>query len=161
MNKQMTIIALFALYFSGYAADLFERECSSDDRLKMHKAVSDGDLEAVKRLFKDIEDMDIECSDGTGTTLLMIAAQEGRLVIAHFLFEKGANVDARNNAFWTPLHYAAGRGQKEMAVWLLQKGANRTTFNALNQTPEQTARQYYPDIANCIASYGRTKRATC
>ncbi len=157
MSRSMMLF--FALFVSIYsnAADPFERQCLNGDRLKMHMAASKGDLDTIKGLIKA---QGVECADGTGTTLLMIAAKSGQLGIAQFLIEKGASVNAKNNACWTPLHYAAGWGKSDIVDLLLQHDADKAVTSVLEQTPEQAARQRgNTDIADKIASYSRTKSA--
>lgn len=57
-------------------------------------------------------------------TPLHIAAVYGRLKVVELLLEKGAAVDARNDARHTPLHLAAMNKHQEVAELLLAKGAD-------------------------------------
>ncbi len=60
-------------------------------------------------------------------TPLHIAAVYGRLNVVEFLLERGATVDARNDANNTPLHFAAMHKHREVAELLLAKGADPST----------------------------------
>ena len=57
-------------------------------------------------------------------TPLHIAAVYGRLKVVELLLQKGATVDARNDARHTPLHLAAMNKHREVAELLLAKGAD-------------------------------------
>ena len=50
-------------------------------------------------------------------------ARAERKKIVEFLFEKGADINAKTNNGKTPLYYAASAGDKEMMEWLIDRGA--------------------------------------
>ncbi len=115
------------------------------------KAAESDDSEAVIGLLD--RGMDVNTSDRTGTTLLMIAARNGNQTLVDFLLRNKANALKQNKfgdtailmaaiagrlqivkdlvgrgvpvagAGWEPLHYAAVGGQAEVAHYLLSKGA--------------------------------------
>ena len=152
----MLFCALFVSIYSN-AADPFEQHCLSGDRMKMHVAASKGDLDTIKGL---IEAQGVECADGTGTTLLMVASREGKLEVVQFLIKNGADINVQTKAGWTALHYAAGWKMSECVDLLLKCGADKTLMNALEQTPEQVAHNRgHIEIAEKIASYSRMKSA--
>lgn len=51
------------------------------------------------------------------------------------LIEKGADMKAKDNYKWTPLHHAAWKGEKDTAVILLYKGAEVNAKGDLGRTP--------------------------
>lgn len=115
------------------------------------KAANENDTEAVVGLVA--RGMDVNTSDQTGTTLLMIAARNGNEPLLEFLLNNRANALKRNRfgdtavllatmsgqlgivkrlieygvplagRGWLPLHYAAFSGQIDIARYLLAKGA--------------------------------------
>ena len=52
------------------------------------------------------------------------AAQKGHKEITELLIAKGADVNAKEEDGWTPLHYAVYEGYKEIAELLIAKGAD-------------------------------------
>ncbi|MGQ0767046.1 MAG: ankyrin repeat domain-containing protein [Gemmatimonadota bacterium] len=82
-------------------------------------------------------------------------APEGWLPAMKYLVEElGADVNARDNNGYTPLHHAAARGDNEMILYLVSKGADvkavarngRTTVDMANG-PVQRLRPYPETIA--------------
>lgn len=97
--------------------------------------------------------MDVNTTDASGNTLLMIAARTGNLVLLDSLLKNRVNVNRRNRygdtavmlaaiqghidavrllaghgagldgEGWTPLHYAVFRGNLDLVRFLLDKGA--------------------------------------
>lgn len=51
-----------------------------------------------------------DCCNSEGLTALHQTSIEGALKIAKILLAKGANVNARDNDWWTPTHAAAACG---------------------------------------------------
>ena len=56
------------------------------------------------------------------------------------LVEKGANVNAANDAGMTPMHYAVQRGADRIIEYLASKGARFDTKNKQGRTPADLAR---------------------
>lgn len=77
--------------------------------------------------------------DEHGNTLFTIAAQNGRLKVAKFLYEKGANPNHQNNQGQTALHYAMAYNFYELGAWLADSvegaGANDQLLNMYSLTP--------------------------
>jgi len=51
------------------------------------------------------------------------------------LIAKGADINAKDEYGWTPLHYAAIKGQKEVVELLIAKGADINSKNQSGETP--------------------------
>ena len=83
----------------------------------MEEAAWRGTLEEVKRLVADESDID-------ATFALHNSCANGRLEIAAFLIEAGADVNKLDDNGCTPLYYCCLEGHVEIARLLLQKGAN-------------------------------------
>lgn len=127
------------------------------------KTVRTNDLGAAKALLA--RGMDIDTSDPSGNTLLMLAAREGHFEFVKFLLDGKAKVRARNgygesaimlaalqghleavkilqaygaeinHSGWAPLHYAAWGGHNEICSFLLEKGAKIDIRSANGTTP--------------------------
>jgi len=78
-----------------------------------------------------------------GRTALHIASYDGKDEIAKYLISKGADVNAKNDIGWTPLHQAAAdtghaehdAGKLEVAKILISNGANVNATDSRGLTP--------------------------
>ena len=59
--------------------------------------------------------------------------------VIEFLKEKGANVNAKANSGYTPLHLAASAGYIDCVNILLECGADIGATDEFGKTPKQTA----------------------
>ena len=114
-------------------------------------AVRDDHNDVVANLIQ--RGMDVNTSDPSGTTLLMVAAGNGNIELVEFLLRSGANILIQNQygdtavaiaalrgkfavvrrlvdagaaidgSGWTPLHYAAYSGHADIAQYLIDKHA--------------------------------------
>lgn len=81
--------------------------------------------------------IDLEASDSSGQTALMMAAIKGHAPSVKQLLERGARVDSPEG--WTALHYAASGGHVEVARMLILHGANLDARSANGTTPVMLA----------------------
>lgn len=72
---------------------------------------------------------DINIRDAAGNTPLIVAVQQGHMVIAKFLVSMGANLDAVNQKGNSALHYAFTYGFEELGQFLIDQGANEYLTN--------------------------------
>jgi len=107
------------------------------------RAVDKGDLAQVERLLDAGSDPNYNPPNFGGSTLLMLAAEQGHAEIARLLIERGALVDTqREGNKATALVYAATRGHLEVVKVLLKHGANPFKVGVDNRT----ARMYAQDV---------------
>jgi cytohesin len=64
--------------------------------------------------------------------------------------EKGADVNAKKNDGWTPLHDASWEGHDSVVSILLEKGADPTITDENGKTPLQIAQE--KNKQNCVAA---------
>jgi ankyrin repeat protein len=73
------------------------------------------------------------------TAPIHAAAARADLAMIRLLIEKGADVNAEQEAGFTPLHEAAATGQKALAELLLEHGADRAHRDSKGKTPSEWA----------------------
>lgn len=88
---------------------------------QIHDAVRAGDIAKVTSLLAADPSL-VNAKDG-GITPLLYAIHFGKLDVARFLLQKGADVNALTSNGVGPLYEAAGQGQTEIVRLLLEKGA--------------------------------------
>ncbi len=85
--------------------------------------VEEGEIQRIQNLIRNSPDLINAISDSMSP--LHNAARDGRLSVARFLLENGAQVDLRRpNNRWTPLAFACDAGHRAMAELLLERGAD-------------------------------------
>ena len=134
--------AILVVSFSGYTW------ASS-----LHEAAEAGNLEEVKRLIEEGED--INAQDVFRETPLHLAARRGHKDVVEYLISKGSEVNAKSIVRWTPLHTASFQGNKEVAELLISKGANINVIDKDGKTPlHHSAEQSHIDIAEILIFEG-------
>jgi len=99
----------------------------------LHEAAGSGDVDEVRRLLAEGED--IGEVEALGTPLHW-AAIKGRLAVAEILVAEGAKVDEPAGVLrFTPLHMAALGGSSDLAALLVASGAEIDGGNAKGNTP--------------------------
>lgn len=108
------------------------------------KAAKTGDLEEINHCiaFCIPAKFDIDVTDESGVTALLIAAYEGKSAVAMALIEAGAKVDAHNADYVYPLHYAAFHGDLDVVKALINAQAD---INAVIRTNNRTALHWAVD----------------
>ena len=97
-------------------------------------AAREGDLDAVRALVSADAEL-VRATDGSDRTPLHLASLYGRLEVAAFLIDSGADIDAREEDGETPLHSAAWRSRLDMGRMLIERGSNLEIRNNWGRTP--------------------------
>jgi len=93
-------------------------------------------------------------------TPLHLASREGRLDVARFLVEHGANVAAQDQCGSTPLHEASERGHLDVARFLVEHGANAAARDEGGLTPlHQASYRGRLNIARFLVEHGANAAA--
>jgi ankyrin repeat protein len=118
------------------AISITAREEGVQDRQKikdeLFTAARKGDFTTARDLLEKYPEMKNVKQDG-GWTLLHVASNSRELV--EYLIENGADIMARSDGQWTPLHNQAYRGNLDGVELLLEHGADIEAKTSFGHTP--------------------------
>lgn len=103
-------------------ADVEEEAMEIDDTPPIIQATINGDMEKVKKLAKDVKDMDVE--DYTGYTAMDWSIKAGNAEMVKILLENGADPNNETSYGMTPLMTAAEKGKTEIVKLLHSAGSD-------------------------------------
>ncbi|XP_058829642.1 26S proteasome non-ATPase regulatory subunit 10-like isoform X2 [Topomyia yanbarensis] len=103
----------------------------SNDRFLMHWAALRGRNLLVEELLKKAPEQ-LDATDDTGATPLVLAALGGHLSTARVLVAKGATVNHRNGQGHSSLQYACSKGH--VVKYLIEQGADINVRDNRNDT---------------------------
>jgi ankyrin repeat protein len=101
-------------------------------------AIKDRSNNVIELLLKDPK-IDVDLSNKSGETPLMIASIDGNLPLAKTLVLQ--NKALLDHISWTPLHYACAKGHIDVAQFLIANGATVDSLSLGNTTPLMMAVQ--------------------
>lgn len=101
----------------------------------IHRAASQGDLEAVTTLLRSNPELVNRKDDSRGWTPIVLAAFNTHKAIVEFLIEHGADVNVKDTVLWTPLHAAVRGGDTEIIELLIKNGANVNARTFRDESP--------------------------
>lgn len=117
----------------------------------LRNAIQSGDVRTLLEVLLATPEL-ITKRHKDGATLLHWAAAYAQLEITSFLLQHGAQVDAKDDAGFCPLHCATSA---EVARLLLEAGASPLSTDANGNTPLGLAAEYNrPDIARVLLIHG-------
>ena len=106
-------------------------------------ACEEGDLEGVRQLIQDGQDVNITRGDIFGlTTPLMCAAEHGRVQVVEEFIRAGADVNVKDDNNQTALHWASWCGHSSVVTSLSEAGANLSEQDVDGMTPLMRAADY-------------------
>ncbi len=97
----------------------------------LHKAAREGDADRVRNLLDAGTDVNVRNADKQRLqyTALHWATYYGHLEIAIILISRGADLDAEDPTYSTPLYLAAEQGHPKVVEFLISKGAEVNVKN--------------------------------
>ncbi len=122
MKKILIILLIVLSAISLSACDAKFKKDTRPRLTKLHHAAFSGDTELAENLLKR-RSTQIDYRDKNGNTPLHLAVRQNHLEMVKLLVEKGADMEAANNAGLTPLSDARVRGFKEIEDYLIDRGA--------------------------------------
>lgn len=129
----------------------------SDVRDALARAISSGNLDAVKRILGRRARRINERRPQGGSTPLSTASLHGHLDIVKYLISRKANVNATNNDGNTPLHVAAFLCRTEIVLLLLDSGGSARTKNRRGKTPiDVVSSPWNKGLADFYTGIGRS-----
>ncbi len=137
-NKPYLCCLVFLSFFSIFSRPGLNdgREQVVPDRQKiageLFAAAEKGDFETVKSLLTKNPEMKSSRRNG-GWTLLHMAFNSRALV--EYLIKNGADIEARSDSQWTPLHSQAYKGNMDGVDLLLEHGADIEAKQFYGATP--------------------------
>ena len=122
----------------------------------IHRSIDRDDLQGVRQEVD--AGTSLETTDYRKLTPLQLAAEQGRMEIARYLVEAGAEVDATTDIRTgqvTPLRYAITNNDIEMVLFLIGHGADVNHTNERGWTPLMTAARHgHSDIIDILLVEG-------
>jgi ankyrin repeat protein len=125
---------------------------------KFCEFAKNGDLEGVKRKFREHGPAILDRRDGMRDTALTWAAWMGHKHVAEYLLDNGADINAIGMTDRTALGWAAQGARTEIIQLLLDRGAKTDIKDTAGDTPLAIAqRSTRPEIAGLIANADKTR----
>jgi ankyrin repeat protein len=113
------------------------------------------EVRRIQAMIKDSPDLINAPDSQSGRTPLQAAANEGHLVVARFLLQNGADVEAKLRSGRNPLHVAASQGHKAMVELLLSHKAGVNATDLEGRTPLHLAAQRgFRSVAEVLVANG-------
>jgi len=101
---------------------------------KLIEAVGSGDLDTVKKLLAT--KVNVNSKQPYGDTCLIVACKRGNMDMAHFLINKGADVNLTDGVWGrTPLMEAISQENWALALFLLKRGADPNLKDRQEKAP--------------------------
>ncbi|XP_025114575.1 protein phosphatase 1 regulatory subunit 16A-like isoform X2 [Pomacea canaliculata] len=110
-------------------------------------------LVTERKMLADLKELvaqggNLDLVDGSGATMLHIAAANGYVEVAEFLLDNHVAVDIEDNESWQPIHAASYWAQQEILEMLVENGADLDAKTKNGETPFDLCEE--PDLKQKI-----------
>ncbi|QYT01017.1 hypothetical protein H0G86_008073 [Trichoderma simmonsii] len=105
-------------------------------------------------LLAGIRPINLNATDGSGQTPLMIASRYGKPDLVQWLLKSGADVDILDGNNRSALYYAIEQGSADVVTALLQKGAQIDVAHASGEQPLLFNAISHPEIVRLLLEFG-------
>lgn len=123
----------------------------------MTKAVISEDFEALKRHVE--ADVDLELSEGSGWTPLILAAWYGQLEMLKLLIDAGASVKAADRNGWNAYHHACYGGHADCVELLLEHDVDVAAVQSDGKTGRDMAiSEKHEKLVELLVEHGVPER---
>ncbi len=153
-------LIFYALFFFSSFSKSQEQDVPDKQKItrELFAAAEKGDFDTVKNLLTKYPDMKNVRRNG-GWTLLHLSFNSRELI--EYLIENGADIEAKSDGGWTPLHSQAYGGHKAGVELLLEHGADIEAKHAYDMTPLITSIRWDRiEVAKLLVEKGSNVDAT-
>ena len=154
MKIFLPILTLSFLHILAYAnTNSDDTEARANPDRDFARAVKAEDIELVEKLIMAGVDVNSPRIVGYlgGADPLEHSVSIGNIQMTRLLIDKGANIEAQNNARRSPIYWTAFNGDETLALMLLKAEADPDPVDYFGRTPAFWARQSgYPEIADIL-----------
>ena len=124
MQQLFLVLSLLFLHSCNYNA---EGQISKNQKMNLIQAVENGKTDLVEKELKS--GSDVNETDRSGRSLLLIATRNNDLSMAELLVKHGANVNQQDDIKDSPFLYAGAAGYLQLVKLYLAHGARFDIFN--------------------------------
>ncbi len=132
MNPNNTTSYSFRTALHSLVSQQYGRRCDEEERALLHLAVAEAPVQFIELLIRYGDDID--ASDSSGSTPLIIAAQYHKADIVRMLLHYNANVKDRKLDGAPVLHYASTMNDSEIVQKMIDMGADVDVLNRYGKT---------------------------
>ena len=119
----------------SYVGHTFTYMLTKGHQMDLWKACEEGNLERVRQLIQDGQDVNTTGGDRFVATPLIFAADRGHVQVVGELIRAGARVNAKDNRKQTALYWASWSGHSSVVTTLIEAGANLNEQDVDGMTP--------------------------
>ena len=140
---------------NGYSVSI---QSAKEQEELVHRVCRNGDVFVIEALL--VSGCNINCSDFSGDTPLMVATEQGHEEVVKKLILAGANLGMQTASGNTALHTAATCDHIQCGILLAEGGASVRTKNNLAKTPLELAKIEFKEAIKQVLSF-TTRKALC
>ena len=127
----------------------------NDGYTLLHYAADNNNLHAIKLIFRNFPDADLNIKNTSGATPLLKACSQNNPDIVELFLGQKADPNIPNKYSYYPLHFAARSGNLEIVKLLVNNGAKHNVVNEDGDTPLKLAKKFkHEDVYEFLQKRG-------